>query len=82
MLILGSPANIRVTKMSRNLKTVAQFADSTPFTSGQVRWWIFQASQNGLADAQAILRIGRRVYIDTDAFDRWLTQQQPSGMTA
>ena len=62
--------------MSRNLQTVAQFADATPFTEAQIRWWIFQASQNGLKEAKALFRLGRRVYIDTDAFDRWLTNQQ------
>lgn len=62
--------------MTRNLKSVADFAEATPFSESQVRWWIFQAEQNGLRNAGAIIRIGRRVYIDTDAFDRWLTAQQ------
>ena len=61
--------------MKRNLKSVAAFADDSPFTESQVRWWIFNAAQNGLADAGAILRIGRRVYLDVDGFDRWLASQ-------
>lgn len=61
--------------MERNLKTVAQFANGTPFTEGQIRWWIFQADNNGMADADVVLRIGRRVYIDTDAFENWIASQ-------
>jgi hypothetical protein len=62
--------------VARNLKSVAQFAVNTPFSEAQCRWWIFNAERNGLNEARAILRIGRRVYIDVDAFDRWLDAQQ------
>ena len=61
--------------MGRNLQTVAQFANGTPFTEGQIRWWIFQADNNGMADADVVVRIGRRVYIDTDAFEQWIARQ-------
>ena len=60
--------------MQRNLKTVQQFAADSPFTEAQLRWWIFNAAANGLQSA--ILRIGRRVYIDGDAFVRWIDSQQ------
>ncbi|MBB1471831.1 DNA-binding protein [Luteimonas sp. MC1782] len=62
--------------MKRDLKTVAAFAADGPFTEAQVRWWIFNESQNGLQAEGAIVRIGRRVYIDTLAFDRWIEAQQ------
>jgi len=62
--------------VTRNLKTVARFAADSPFTESSIRWMIFQAEQNGLNEAKAIIRVGRRVYIDEDAFDRWLTSQQ------
>ena len=62
--------------MSRNLKSVAQFAQAGPFTQNQLRWWIFNSANNGLADAGAIFRVQRRVYIDVDAFDRWIEEQQ------
>ena len=61
--------------MERNLTTVAQFANGTPFTEGQIRWWIFQASNNGMDDAGVVVRIGRRVYLDTDAFESWIARQ-------
>ena len=61
--------------MKRNLQSVAVFTLDRPFSEGQVRWWIFNAEQNGLADADALVRIQRRVYIDIDAFDRWIESQ-------
>ncbi len=62
--------------MTRNPKSVAAFVEGSPFTEPQLRWWIFHAAENGLDKAGAVIRIGRRVYIDTDGFERWLTQQQ------
>jgi hypothetical protein len=61
--------------MKRNLQSVAQFSANGPFTENQLRWWIFNAAQNGLAAAGAIVRIGRRIYLDVDGFDRWLATQ-------
>ncbi len=62
--------------MKRDLQSVAQFSNETPFSQDQLRWWIFQASQNGLAEAKAIVRVGRRVYIDVAAFEKWINAQQ------
>jgi len=61
--------------VTRHLKTVAGFVSGSPFTEPQVRWWIFNSGTNGLADAGAIVRIGRRIYIDEDGFNRWLDEQ-------
>jgi hypothetical protein len=64
--------------MRRNLKTVPEFSAESPFTEGQIRWFIFNARSNGLAQADAVVRVGRRVYIDVAAFERWIeTQNQP-----
>jgi hypothetical protein len=68
--------------MTRNLETVAAFADRGPFTAGQIRWFIFCAEQNGLAKAGAIVRVGRRVYIDTGKFDAWIDGQNPQAVAA
>lgn len=62
--------------MKRTLITVTQLANRSPFSEGQLRWWIFESSRNGLDEAGAIVRIGRRVYIDLAAFDSWIDQQQ------
>ena len=62
--------------MNRKLQTVATFADGSPVTEAQVRWWIFNERTNGMAEAGVIKRIGRRVYIDPEAFDAWVEAQQ------
>lgn len=61
--------------MARSLRTVAQFAGQTPFTEPQLRWWIFNAATNGMRQHRVIVRIGRRIYLDPEAFDRWLDAQ-------
>ena len=62
--------------MKRNLKSPNQLAAEGPLSIDQIRWLIFNAKTNGLESA--ICRIGRRVYIDTDGFDAWLTIQNPN----
>lgn len=64
--------------MTRTLNTISQFAALSAFTEPQLRWWIFHAGQNGLDEAGAIVRVGRRVYIDVDGFDAWLQAQNPN----
>lgn len=64
------------------LITVKQVAERYPaFSEGALRWRIFNAEQNGLSSA--LVRVGRRVLIDTEEFDRWLDSQRcgsPIGM--
>jgi hypothetical protein len=68
------------------LHTVAQFPVAHPaFTEAALRNLIFRAetrhssrgeiSGNGLAEAGAIVRIGRKVLIDEDRFFDWVRQQ-------
>lgn len=54
------------------LYTVRDIVDRTGgiLTEGQLRWWIFKAETNGLKSA--IVKIGKRVYIDGNAFNMWL----------
>ena len=61
--------------MRHNLKTVPDFATGSPFSEGQLRWFIFNAEYNGLAGADAVVRVGRRVYLDADKFDGWVDAQ-------
>ena len=63
--------------MSRNLKTISQFASGSPWTEAQLRWHIFNSQQNGMTSAGAVVRVGRRVFIDVDGFDRWVESQNP-----
>lgn len=66
-----------------NLKTVRQLVEESrkiagghvpAFTEGSLRWLIFNAAENGLE--VAIVRVGRRVLIDVDAFNAWLAARQ------
>jgi hypothetical protein len=66
----------------RNLITVRQLVERSPFTEGQLRFWIFEAPRNGLAEVGAVVRVGRRVYVDIDAFDRWIDRQNPRSEAA
>ena len=61
--------------MKRNLQAVTNLAAQGPFSEGQLRWWIFMSASNGLDAANAVVRVGRRVYIDLDRFDDWIEQQ-------
>ncbi len=68
----------------RRVATVAQTAAIYPaFTQAALRDLIFKAADrynskgdripgNDLAEAGAILRVGRKVLIDIDAFESWL----------
>jgi hypothetical protein len=55
------------------LLTVKQQAQQHPvFTEGGLRWAIFHADNNGLAESGAIVRMGRRVLIDPALFMAWI----------
>ena len=58
------------------LFTVKQFAAKEPaFTVGGLRSLIFNGNSNGLVDSGAIIRIGRKVLIDENAFGLWVEAQ-------
>ena len=60
-----------------NLMTVRQFCAAHPgFTEGSVRWLLFNRETNGLA--VALVKKGRRIWIDVDAFFDWLEQSEPA----
>jgi hypothetical protein len=55
----------------QSLRSVRQLAAEVPaFSQASIRWAIFNAHQNGLAPA--LVRLGKRVLIDRDAFERWV----------
>ena len=59
----------------RQLLTVRQVAGSYPaFSEGALRGRLFNKETNGLESA--VVNVGRRVYIDTYAFDQWLDSQR------
>ena len=68
--------------MSRDLKTVSQFASQSVWTEPAIRWMIFCAATNGFQGHSVLVRCGRRIYIDTANFDRWLDAQNPQAGAA
>ena len=58
-----------------DLRTVKQLAQEAPFvTESSLRWWIYHANSNGFDTV--LIKIGGRVYIDKNAFNRWLEGQR------
>jgi len=58
------------------LQTVKQFVKENPaFTVGGIRFQIFNEDNNGLKNAGAIIRLGRKVLIDTDRYFNWVYSQ-------
>ena len=45
-----------------------------PFTEGQMRFLLMRRHKNGLE--QAIIKVGKRVYVRIDLFDAWLEAQR------
>ena len=63
-----------------NLMTVRQFSAAHPaFTEGSVRWLLFNRETNGLS--VALVRKGRRIWIDVDAFFEWLEGSEPVALS-
>jgi len=58
------------------LFTVKQFSEQNPaFSIGGLRWQIFNEKNNGLYEAGAIIRMGRKVLIDSDRYFKWIYNQ-------
>lgn len=60
---------------SRQLVTVAQFVEERKgFTESAIRWQIFNAHSNGLAESGAIVRVpgSNRILINVPKYDGWI----------
>lgn len=60
----------------RKLRTIEQLAAESggAFSQAALRWKIFNSKEIGLDPA--IVRLGRRVLIDVDEFNRWIEQER------
>ena len=55
------------------IRTVSQLlAENPALTPGGIRWDIFNRHRNGLAISGAIIRKGRRIYIDPELYFEWI----------
>lgn len=57
----------------RTVKGIAVESGGT-LTEPTIRWWIFNERDNGFS--KCIVRVNRRVYINTDALNQWLAESQ------
>lgn len=59
------------------LMTLKQTAERYPaFTVESLRWQLHRRSTSGLS--KATIKVGRRVYVDSAAFETWLENQRES----
>jgi hypothetical protein len=68
--------------MARKLIRLKQKAEKGPLSEGSLRWLIFNEDTNDLRDADAVVRIGNRVFIDEDKFDTWIETQNAQARAA
>lgn len=54
----------------KDLRTVKQAAVETPFSENTIRYWIFQAPENGFQNV--IRRVGGRIFIDLAELEIWI----------
>ncbi|QPK65711.1 hypothetical protein IVG45_19160 [Methylomonas sp. LL1] len=60
------------------LTTAAELAREHPalFTQRQLDWLIKSRKKNGLQHAGAVLKVGRRLYLDKAVFFQWFLAQR------
>lgn len=82
-----TPAGYRMPTPQRRIATVRQTAAIYPFSEAALRDLVFKSEArfnskggripgNGLGEFGAIVRIGRKVLIDLDAFESWLDSKR------
>lgn len=58
---------------TERMLTPAQLVEICPaLTARSLKWMLFKARENGLANFNAVIHIGRKVLIDEEAFLAWL----------
>ena len=65
---------------SKRIATVKNLPSKYPdanITESSIRWWIFNARENGFA--KCVVRVGRKILIDLDRFEEWLDEQAALG---
>ena len=62
--------------MTKRLAAVKQIPEIYPgiFSQSSIRWLIFNENTNGFSCC--IRRVGRKVLIDLDEFEKWIDQQK------
>ena len=68
--------------VKRNIRTIAEVAREGPQTEPQLRWQVFNSASNGLDEYSAVVRIGRRVYLDVDRYWEWVSSGRAARVAA
>ena len=55
------------------VKNLPSLYPDAGFTESSVRWWAFNAAENGFH--YCVRRAGRKVLIDLDAFEEWMDNE-------
>jgi hypothetical protein len=71
-------SDTKYTKRVERLTTAAELACELPklFTERQLDWLIKSRRKNGLEHAGAVLKVGRRLYLDKPLFFEWFLAQR------
>lgn len=70
----------QATELRSVKQLAAELKRTGGFSEGALRWLVFNREQNGLDNA--IVRIGRKVFIDRARFDAWLDAQRETQQAA
>lgn len=65
-------ASIKPTKRFSSVKEISK-AYPNAFSESSIRWLIFNEKSNGFFSC--VRRLGRKVLIDLDEFESWITKQ-------
>ena len=65
---------------AKNLRSVRQLAAESPISESAWRFLLLHRKENGLDSA--VVRIGRRLYLDAEHVGRWLEAQRSSALDA
>jgi len=53
-----------------SIKNLPTLYPDAGFTENSIRWWVFNAKENGFESC--IKKVGRKILIDLDEFEKWL----------
>lgn len=62
----------------KRVATIKQAADLYPaFSESSLRWLVSHEKENNFSEV--IRRVGRRILLDLDDFENWISKQKESG---
>jgi len=65
-----------------DLRTIRDFAATSGFSFNQMRYLIYNSELNGLEDSGALVRIGKRIWINVARFYEWALSSPTTDFSA